>query len=252
VVQDKAGTARDFFASETHGYIVFPNVVHGRVVDLQGRAYPTPARRSAYLNRPGPICHLYNAGDAGHRSVILCEGIPDTLSVLVAGLKDTGACGLYGTSGWQPTWLPLFRRAGRVYVALDRDATDRAIALARTFGTRGRVLIPPEDLGAKGDLNDWLQIGAKGDPAAFRSILERALATSPTPWVLQIRRLPPDLAPCDLENYAGVRELLCELGHQGSLSRDAHLRLLAERYGVALATLQEAARELAQSAETEL
>jgi hypothetical protein len=154
VVQDKASAVRDFYASETHGYILFPNVVHGRVVDLQGRAYPTTARRSAYLNRPGSICHLYNAGDAGHRSMILCEGIPDTLSVLLAGLKETGACGLYGTGGWQAAWLPLFRRAGRVYVALDRDATDRAIALARTFGTRGRVLVPPEDLGPKGDLND--------------------------------------------------------------------------------------------------
>jgi len=48
-----------------------------------------------------------------------------------------------------------------------------------------------------------------------------------------------------------VRDLLCELGHQGPLSRDAHLRLLAERYGGALTTFQEAARELAQSAEAE-
>jgi len=251
VVQDKAGGARDFFASETHGYILFPNVVHGRVVDLQGRAHPTPARRSAYLNRPGPIRHLYNAGDAGHTSVILCEGIPDTLSVLVAGLKDTGACGLYGTGGWQPAWLPLFRQAGRVYVALDRDATDRAIALARTFGARGRVVIPPEELGPKGDLNDWLRVGAKGDATLFRSILERALPASPTPWALQIQRLPSDLAPWDLEDYPGVPELLCELGHQGPLSRDSHLRLLAERCGVALTTLQEAARDLAQSADAE-
>jgi hypothetical protein len=229
VVEDKAGGARDFFASETSGYILFPNVVHGRVVDFQGRVYPTPARRSTYLNLPAPIHHLYNAGNAGQRSVILCEGIPDTLSVLVAGLKETGACGLYGTSGWQSTWLPLFRKARRVYVALDRDATERGIALARTFGTRGRVLIPPEDLGPKGDLNDWLRVGAEGDPAAFRSIMERALATSPTPWVLQIQRLPSDLAPWDLEDHAGVRELLCELGHQGPLSRDVYLRLLAER-----------------------
>ena len=65
VVEDKSGLVRDFFASETSGYILFPNVVHGRVVDLQGRAYPTPARRSAYLNRPGSIRHLYNAGDGG-------------------------------------------------------------------------------------------------------------------------------------------------------------------------------------------
>ena len=72
-----------------------------------------------------------------------------------------------------------------MYLALDRDVTDRAIALARTFGTRGRVLIPLEALGPKGDLNDRLRVGAKGDPAAFQSILERALATSATPWALQ-------------------------------------------------------------------
>ena len=148
-------------------------------------------------------------------------------------------------------WLFLFRRTARVYVALDRDATDRAIALARTFGTRGRVLIPPEDLGPKGDLNDWLRLGAKGDFAAFRSILEQALAASLTPWALQIQRLPQDLAPWDLEDHDGVRDLLCELGHQGTLSRDVHLHLLAERFGVPLATLQEAACEHAQSADAE-
>jgi hypothetical protein len=42
-----------------------------------------------------------------------------------------------------------------------------------------------------------------------------------------------------------VRDLLCELGHQGPLSRDGHLHLLAERFEVALATHQKAARELA-------
>ena len=119
-------------------------------MDLQGRAYPTPSRRSAYLNRPVSIHHLCNAGDAGQRSVILCKGIPDTLSLLAAEVKHVGACGLYGTQRWQPVWLPLFRRSGRVYVALDRDATDRAVVLARTFGTRRRVLIPAEDLGPKG------------------------------------------------------------------------------------------------------
>ena len=94
-------------------------------------------------------------------------------------------------------------------------------------------------------------MGAKGDPAAFRSVLERALATSPTPWALEIQRLPPDLAPWDLEDHPGMRDLLCEIGHQGPLSRDAHLRLLAERCGVALVTLQEAAGELAHSTDGE-
>ena len=69
--------------------------------------------------------------------MVLSAGIPDTLSVLAAGHRNAGACGLYGTGGWQLAWLPLFRRAGRVYVALDGYATDRAIALARTFGPAG-------------------------------------------------------------------------------------------------------------------
>ena len=37
-MQDKAGVVRDFFASETAGYILFPNVVHGRVVSVEGVA----------------------------------------------------------------------------------------------------------------------------------------------------------------------------------------------------------------------
>jgi hypothetical protein len=139
----------------------------------------------------------------------------------------------------------MFRRAGRVYVALDRDATDGVIAFARTFGTRGRVLVPPEDLGPKGDLNDWLRVGAKGDPAAFRSVLDRALVASPTSWALQIQRLPADLSPWDLDDNTGVRDLPCELGHQGLLSRDAHLRLVAERCGWRSSHFKKAVRELA-------
>jgi len=54
---------------------------------------------------------------------------------------------------------------------------------------KSRPMIPD------GDLNDWLRVGAKGDPAAFRSVLERALAMSPRPWALQIQRLPSDRRP---------------------------------------------------------
>jgi hypothetical protein len=50
------------------------------------------------------------------------------------------------SAAWQPAWLPLLRRTGRAYVALDRDATDRAIALAGTFGSRGCILIPRRSL----------------------------------------------------------------------------------------------------------
>ena len=74
---------------------------------------------------------------------------------------------------------------------------------------------------------------------------------SPTPWALQIQRLPADLAPWDLEDYPGVRDLLCAIGHQGPLSRDAHLRLVAERCGWRSSHFKKAVRELAQSADAE-
>ena len=40
--------------------------------------------------------------------MIPIEEFPDTISVLVTGLRDTGMCGLYGTGGWQPAWPPQF------------------------------------------------------------------------------------------------------------------------------------------------
>jgi hypothetical protein len=67
-----------------------------------------------------------------------------------------------------------------VRVALDRDATNRAIALARTFGTRGRLLSPPKELGPKGDLNDRLRVGGEGVPAVFRSISVSAVPVKPS------------------------------------------------------------------------
>ena len=53
-VQDRAGGVRDFFASETCAYNLFPNVVHGHVVDLQGRI-PRPRARDSPAGHPtGP------------------------------------------------------------------------------------------------------------------------------------------------------------------------------------------------------
>jgi len=68
-----------------------------------------------------------------------------------------------------------------VRVALDRDATDRAIALARTFDTRGRVLIPPEDLGPKGDLNDWQWWERRAIPPRFGPSWSGRSRRAPTP-----------------------------------------------------------------------
>ncbi len=58
-----------------------------------------------------------------------------TISALRAGMP---ACGIYGAKGWREVYRTKFRRRERVYIAFDRDAVDKGIALAREFGVRSR------------------------------------------------------------------------------------------------------------------
>ena len=260
VLKYRNGRLRDFFWSDTRGFIIFPNLVDGKAIGIQGRAFPaTAATRSKYLNLPGSTHQLYNLRDAVFRSVLLCEGIPDTMSAMLAKTPEMGACGILGTQGWQDEWLRWFRRAGRIYVALDRDAETKAIDVARAFGTRGRVLLLPEILGPKGDLNDWFCAPAVCDPDKFRPLLQGAMRASLTPYALLADRIPENVARWDLEHvalipsaqrhaggdYTGL-DLLRELGHHDPVFRDSHLLRVAERVGLPFSTLQEAALELAR------
>jgi len=224
---------RDYFL----GRIIFPNREHGHTIDLQGRAFPAD-REPKYLNLPGSRRRMYRAAACAHAAVVLCEGIPDTLSVLLAGVP---ACGIYGTQGWTREYQPLFRRCRRVYVALDRDATDRSIAIAKDFGVRGRVLVPPQDLGPKGDLNDWLVGPASRDSKRFQELLAGAMAEGPSPWALTIERLE-DVPLWD--RHEQLEGLLAELAPMPPVFRETHFELLHRKTGISLGTLLEAARDL--------
>jgi DNA primase catalytic core len=223
---------RDYFL----GRIIFPNREQGHTVDLQGRAFPAD-REPKYLNLPGTRRRIYHAAACAHAAVVLCEGIPDTLSVLLTGIP---ACGIYGTQGWAREYQPLFRRCRRVYVALDRDATERAIAIAKDFGVRGRVLVPPEELGPKGDLNDWLVGPATREPKRFQELIASAMAQSPSPWALIVERLE-DVPLWD--RHEQLEGLLAELGPMPAVFRETHLELLHRKTGISLGTLLEAARD---------
>ena len=224
---------RDFFFDR----IIFPNRSGGHTIDLQGRALLT-TRKPKYLSLPGSRRRVYNVDACAHPHVILCEGIPDTLSVLRAGLP---ACGIYGTEGWTRELQPLFRRCRRVYVALDRDATGRAIEIAKDFGVRGRVLVPLPELGPKGDLNDWLVGPAKADPGRFKELLAAAMAQSPTPWGLWIEGLA-DVPLWD--RHEQLEPLLIELASMPRIPRALHLQMLHEKAGISEETLFQAVRDL--------
>ncbi len=180
--------------------------------------------------------------------MILCEGIPDTLSVIRAGIP---ACGLYGAQGWRDLYRARFRRCERIYVALDRDAVDKSIHLAREFGARGRVIVPPEDLGAKGDLNDWFCGIAKGDPEEFKKLLVAAMKGDLTPWALEIERLEAVPRRRLWKIEAEVTSLLTDLAPLRPFFRDSHLVLLAEKIGLPIDTLQAVCQELIDHAADE-
>jgi DNA primase len=234
--RDDREYARDFFGSHGGGYLIFANL--GRrdaVQDLQGRAFPEAPDKPKYLNLPRSRRHLFNEVILPNATVMLTEGIPDALSCM---LVDVPALAVYGTGGLSNAFVNRFTRCRRVYVALDLDAHDRSINLAMTFGVRGRVLVLPDRLGRKGDLNDLLvQLG----PEQFRSELHRLMATAETGYAMAINRLPDDIQVTDL--FETVAPLLAAVGALDPVSRDAHLQFFHVKYGVSMDTLRDAARE---------
>ncbi len=227
---------RDFFANGGGGYVVFPNPGRsGGVIDLQGRAFPDGGNKPKYLNLPKGRRHLFNESTLPRASIILTEGIPDALSCL---LVDQPALAVYGTSGFSDRFVNRLARCRRIYVAFDLDAHRHSVDTAMQFGLRGRVLMLPEALGRNGDLNDLLmQRGA----TAFRSELTQLLQTADTGYGAAINNLPADFRPYEL--FESAAPILAALGAVDPISRDVHLLRLHAKYGIAMDTLRDAARE---------
>jgi DNA primase len=230
-------SVRDAFAAAGGGYLVFPVRKAGRVVDLQGRAWPEGPGKPKYLNLPGERRHLYGEDQLGGEWALLCEGIPDAMSAELAQLP---AAAVFGVRAFRESFVAKFRRCRRVYVCFDRDATGRAADVASLFGVRGRVVLLPQDLGEHGDLNDLLV--RCGSPDELRRAVEPLLQRAPTGYAVRI-----DALNCDdpLELYAQAAGLLAELQRLDPISRALHLQRLSERTGVAAGILEEACREAA-------
>ncbi|OLC28449.1 MAG: hypothetical protein AUH31_09245 [Armatimonadetes bacterium 13_1_40CM_64_14] len=227
---------RDFFGNGGGGYIVFPNPARdGGIIDLQGRAFPNGSNKPKYLNLPKGRRYLFNESIVPRSSVILTEGIPDALSCL---LVDQPAVAVYGTSGFSDRSVNQFVLCRRIYVAFDLDAHRHSVEIAMQFGLRGRVVMLPESLGRNGDLNDFLmQRGA----ASFSNDLTQLLQTADTGYGAAINELPTDLQPYDL--FESATSLLAALGAVDPISRDVYLQRLHVKYGIAMDTLRDAARE---------
>jgi len=108
--------------------------------------------------------------------------------------------------------------------------------------------VPPEELGAKGDLNDWYCGIAKGNPEVFRGLLTAAMKDSLTPWALEIERLEAVSRRRLWEIEDDIKSLLTALAPLSPIFRDSHLLLLAEKTALPFETLAAACRELSDRA----
>jgi DNA primase catalytic core len=237
VVRSGTTSCRDAFGAAGGGYIVLPVTRTGRVVDLQGRAFPDAQGRPKYLNLPGERRYLYGEDNLAGPWVLLCEGILDAMSAELAGLP---ACAVFGTNGLKEQHLAKFRRCSRIYVCFDRDATQKAATAACMFGTRGRVVILPDSFGEHGDLNDMLV--AADNPAVLASTLHALMKRAPTGYEVRI-----DTLQCDdpYELYGAAAGLLAEIHRLDPISRGLLLKKLADRTGLPASLVEQAAREAA-------
>jgi DNA primase catalytic core len=237
VVRSSPSAVRDALSTGGGGYIVLPVMKAGSPVDLQGRAFPESPGKPKYCNLPGERRHLYGEDALAGPWVLLCEGILDAMSAELLGLP---ACAALGVNGFKPRWTARFRRCRRVYVCFDRDAQGRAAEVACMFGTRGRVVQLPPVLGPHGDLNDLVASSPTRETAA--STLRRLLEEAPTGYELRIRALDCD-DPHEL--YAQAAPLLAEIHALNPVSRGLLLRMVADRTGLPLDVVREAAQEAA-------
>ena len=87
-------------------------------------------------------------------------------------------------------------------------------------------------------MNDFLM--QRGATSFHRDLME-LLQAADTGYGAAIKILPTDLQPYDL--FENATPLLAALGALDPISRDAYLQKLHVKYGIAMDTLRDAARE---------
>ena len=116
---------------------------------------------------------LNNAKNSGSRTLILCEGYMDVISVNQAGF--TNAVATLGTALTSEQAVLMKRYADEVIICYDADeagqkATARAIPILRNAGLLIRVLTIPNGK----DPDEFIRSHGADGPAAFKAVIEKS------------------------------------------------------------------------------
>lgn len=167
-------------------YDRFTNRVIFPIIDLRGNVIAFGGRimtdeKPKYLNtsdtpvfkKSANLFSLNNAKNSGSRTLILCEGYMDVISVNQAGF--TNAVATLGTALTSEQAMLMKRYADEVIICYDADeagqkATSRAIPILRNAGLLIRVLTIPNGK----DPDEFIRSHGADGPAAFKSVIEKS------------------------------------------------------------------------------
>ncbi len=125
----------------------------GTLLSLHGRATVLCDKRLRHDILPG-AGGLFHVRSLSEDSVILCEGIFDTLACLAAGRPAIGMCGLSLREAW---WAQI--PAPRIILALDSDRAGqhrrRALEISATKAGKQVSILEPDHLEGYKDLNQY-------------------------------------------------------------------------------------------------
>lgn len=167
-------------------YDRFTNRVMFPIIDLRGNVIAFGGRimtdeKPKYLNtsdtpvfkKSANLFSLNNAKNSGSRTLILCEGYMDVITVNQAGF--TNAVATLGTALTSEQAMLMKRYADEIIICYDADeagqkATARAIPILRNAGLLIRVLSIPNGK----DPDEFIRSHGADGPAAFKAVIEKS------------------------------------------------------------------------------
>jgi DNA primase len=182
---------REYFvhwsAGKYHPYYTLPNWDRGKVIDIQGRfcgAEYEDLSLPKYKNMRGTVDYLYNQRALREDTVLVAEGIPDTISLSVIGYDAVGS---YGVGGIKDEWHPYFKEKN-IYIVFDSDGPGQrgAYDLALRIGENARIIALP-------DVKDVNELLVKHGPVKAREILEGLIKEAKTALQIDIASLPAQM-----------------------------------------------------------
>ena len=218
------------------GRVMFPIIdLRGNVIAFGGRILTD--EKPKYLNssdtpvfkKSENLFSLNNAKNAGSRTLLLCEGYMDVISVNQAGFHNAVAS--LGTALTSEQASLMKRYADEIVICYDADeagqkATARAIPLLRNAGLGVRVLTIPNGK----DPDEFIKSKGADGPAAFAAIIE----ASGNDVDYRLQKLRADFNLNTSEGKVGYLEaaagLIAEI--ESPIERDIFLSKLSKEFEI--------------------